>query len=131
DAIVEVTETGSSLKANNLRIVDTLLESTTRFIASHAAWAHPWKREKIEHLVLMLTGVLAAAGRVGLMLNVQRKDLPVILLLLPALQKPTISALADEGWVAVNTVLEEKVVRDLMPRLKANGAQGIVEYPLN
>lgn len=131
DAIVEVTETGSSLKANNLRIIDTLLESTTRFIANHTAWKDPWKREKIEHLVLMLTGVLAAEGRVGLMMNVRRRDLPVVLLLLPALHKPTISALADEGWVAVNTVLEEKVVRDLMPRLKANGAEGIVEYPLN
>lgn len=131
DAIVEVTETGSSLRANNLRIVETLLESTTRFIANHGAWKDPWKREKMEHLVLMLEGVLKADGRVGLMMNVRRKDLPVILLLLPALQKPTISALADEDWVAVNTVLEEKVVRDLLPRLKANGAQGIVEYPLN
>lgn len=131
DAIVEVTETGSSLRANNLRIVETILESTTRFIANPGAWADPWKREKIEHIVLMLQGVLNAAGKVGLMMNVPRPKLDSILNILPALERPTISALAEEGWVAVNTVLEEKVVRDLMPRLKAAGAMGIVEYPLN
>lgn len=131
DAIVEVTETGSSLKANNLRIVDTVLESTTRFIANKAAWSDAWKRQKIEHVVLMLEGVLNADGRVGLMMNVRKDDLTQVLSLLPALKNPTISALADEKWVAVNTILEEKVVRDLLPRLKSSGAQGIVEYPLN
>lgn len=131
DAIVEVTETGSSLAANNLRIVATVLESTTRFIANHQAWADPWKRQKIEHIVLMLQGVLSAEGRVGLMMNVRRADLPKILELLPALKKPTVSPLSDDGWVAVNTILEEKVVRDLVPKLKRAGAQGIVEYPLN
>lgn len=131
DAIVEVTETGSSLRANNLRIVETLLESTTRFICNVQAWSDGWKREKIEHLVLMLKGVLNAEGRVGLMMNVRRGDLGRVLLLLPALQKPTISDLADGDWVAVNTVLEEKIVREILPRLKAQGASGIVEYPLN
>jgi ATP phosphoribosyltransferase len=131
DAIVEVTETGSSLRANNLRIVDTVLESTTRFIANHTAWADPWKREKIEHLVLMLKGVLNAEGRVGLMMNVPKSRLAAVLELLPALQRPTVSPLATDDWVDVNTILEEKVVRDLLPRLKAAGAQGIVEYPLN
>lgn len=131
DAIVEVTETGSSLKANNLRIVDTLLESTTRFIANRAAWKDSWKKDKIEHLVTMLVGVLSAEGRVGLMMNVRRADLQRLLTLLPALRNPTISSLADEGWVAVNTILEERLVRDIMPRLKSAGASGIVEYPLN
>lgn len=131
DAIVEVTETGSSLRANNLRIVETLLESTTRFIANHHSWADPWKREKIEHLVLMLIGVLHAEGKVGLMMNVRKQDLPRILDLLPSLKNPTISPLADDGWVAVNTILDEKQVRDLLPRLKLAGAQGIVETPIN
>lgn len=131
DAIVEVTETGSSLRANNLRIVETLLESTTRFIANHAAWADDWKREKIEHIVLMLQGVLQAEGKVGLMMNARRSSLSQVLALLPALKRPTISTLSDEGWVAVNTILEEKVVRDILPKLKAAGASGIVEYPLN
>jgi ATP phosphoribosyltransferase len=131
DAIVEITETGSSLAANNLRIVDTVLESTTRFIANHRSWADAWKREKIEHVVLMLQGVLNAEGRVGLMMNVKRSDLANVLSLLPALKNPTISALADDQWVAVNTILEEKVVRDILPRLKSAGAQGVVEYPLN
>lgn len=131
DAIVEVTETGSSLKANNLRIVETLLESTTRFIANHDAWRNGWKREKIEHLVLMLEGVLNAEGRVGLMMNVLKKDLGRVLELLPSLQNPTVAPLADSNWVAVNTILEERVVRDLLPKLRAAGARGIVEYPLN
>ncbi|MFO0948363.1 MAG: ATP phosphoribosyltransferase [Planctomycetota bacterium] len=131
DAIVEVTETGSSLRANNLRIVETLLESTTRFIANRTSWSDPWKREKIEHLVLMLTGVLHAEGKVGLMMNVRKPDLPRILDLLPSLKNPTISPLADETWVAVNTILDEKQVRDLLPRLKIAGAQGIVETPIN
>jgi ATP phosphoribosyltransferase len=131
DAIVEVTETGSSLRANNLRIVETLMESTTRLIANHQAWGDEWKRNKIEHLVTMLQGVLDAEGRVGLMMNVQRQDLQRVLDLLPALQRPTISSLADENWVAINTILKEKIVRDLVPRLKSAGARGIVEYPLN
>jgi len=131
DAIVEVTETGSSLRANNLRIVDVVLESTTRFIANRAAWKDSWKRSKIERIVLMLEGVLAADGRVGLMMNVRRSDLARILLLLPALQKPTVSSLTDDEWVAVNTIIEEKVVRDLAPLLRQNGAEGIVEYAIN
>jgi ATP phosphoribosyltransferase len=131
DAIVEVTETGSSLRANNLRIVDTVLESTTRVIANRSAWSEPWKRSKIERIVLMLEGVLAAEGRVGLMMNVRRSDLARILLLLPALQKPTVSSLTDADWVAVNTIIEERTVRELIPRLKAAHAFGIVEYPLN
>jgi ATP phosphoribosyltransferase len=131
DAIVEVTETGSSLRANNLRIVDEVLTSTTRFIANRAAYADAWKRQKIDDLVLMLRGALAADGKVGLMMNVPRGRLAKVLALLPALQKPTISSLADEAWVDVNTVLDESVVRNIIPRLKAAGATGIVEYPLN
>lgn len=131
DAIVEVTETGSSLRANNLRIVDEVLQSTTRFIANHQAYADPWKRQKIEDIVLMLRGAMAAEGKVGLMLNVQRDNLSKILSLLPALQNPTISDLADKDWVAVNTVINESVVRHIIPRLKSAGGVGIVEYPLN
>jgi ATP phosphoribosyltransferase len=131
DAIVEVTETGSSLRANNLRIVETILESTTRFIANKASWTDPWKRAKIERIVLMLEGVLASEGKVGLMMNVRRSDLGRVLLLLPALQKPTVSSLTDDDWVAVNTIIEEKVVRELAPMLRDAGAQGIVEYPIN
>lgn len=131
DAIVEVTETGSSLRANNLRIIDTILESTTRFIVNRAAWADPWKQQKINNLVLMLQGVLVAEGKVGLMMNVRRENMRAILDLLPALRNPTIAPLADDGWVAINTILEEKQVRELLPRLKAAGAQGIVEYSIN
>jgi ATP phosphoribosyltransferase len=131
DAIVEVTETGSSLKANNLRIVCDLLQSTTRFIACHAAYADPWKRAKIDDIVLMIQGALAAEGRVGLMLNVSKADLPGVLALLPALQNPTISALSDPEWVAVNTIIDENTVRHIVPRLKQAGGRGIVEYPLN
>lgn len=131
DAIVDVTETGSSLKANNLRIVAELLTSTTRFIANPAAAADPWKRRKMADLVLMLQGAMAAEGKVGLMLNARRADVPAIVALLPALQKPTVSSLSDAEWVAINTILEESVVRTLLPRLKAAGASGIVEYPLN
>lgn len=131
DAIVEVTETGSSLRANNLRIIDVVLESTPRFIANRKSWLDSWKRSKIERIVLMLEGVLAADGRVGLMMNVKRSDLARVLLLLPALQKPTVSSLTDEEWVAVNTIIEEKVVRDLAPLLRENGAHGIVEYAIN
>ncbi len=131
DAIVEITETGSSLRANGLRIVETVLESTTRFVASHDAWADPWKRGKIEDIVLMLNGALAAEGKVGLMMNVRRSQLDDVVAALPALKQPTISSLSDPDWVAINTVVEERVVREIIPRLKQAGAQGIVEYPLN
>ncbi|MCE9552635.1 MAG: ATP phosphoribosyltransferase [Planctomycetes bacterium] len=131
DAIVEVTETGSSLKANNLRIVDEILQSTTRLIANKTAYQDPWKKQKIDDLALMLRGAIDAEGKVGLMMNVPRERLPHVLSLLPALQKPTISSLADENWVDVNTVLDESIVRRIIPRLKAAGARGIVEYPLN
>ena len=131
DAIVEVTETGSSLRANNLRIVCELLTSTTRFIANPAAAADPWKRQKMDDLILMLRGAMAAEGKVGLMMNVPRKVLDQVLATLPALQKPTISALSDPDWVDVMTILDEDKVRTLVPKLKAAGACGIVEYPLN
>jgi len=131
DAIVEVTETGSSLRANGLRIIETVLESNTKFIAHPVAWEDAWKRRKIETLVMLLQGAIEAAGKVGLMLNVRRDDLEKVLSILPALKRPTVSALSDSDWVAVNTVIEEKTVREIIPRLKAANAQGIVEYPLN
>lgn len=131
DAIVEVTETGSSLRANNLRIVAELLQSTTRFIANHAAAADPWKKKKMDDLILMLQGAMAAEGKVGLMMNVRKGELPAILKILPALQTPTISSLSDPEWVDVNTILDESVVRHIVPQLKQAGARGIVEYPLN
>jgi ATP phosphoribosyltransferase len=131
DAIVEVTETGSSLRANGLRIIETVLESNTKFIAHAGAWEDAWKRQKIETLIMLLQGAIEAAGKVGLMLNVLRADLEKVLSVLPALKRPTISALSDSDWVAVNTVIEEKTVREIIPRLKAANAQGIVEYPLN
>src|SRR6266568_5438009 len=131
DAIVEVTETGSSLRANGLRIVETVLESNTQFIANHAAWRDAWKRSKMETIVMLLRGAIEAAGKVGLMLNVRRADLDAALAVLPALKRPTVSNLSDPDWVAVNTVIEEKTVREIIPRLKAANAQGIVEYPLN
>ena len=131
DAIVEVTETGSSLRANNLRIVDEVITSTTRFIANRQAYADPWKKQKIDDIVLMLEGTMAAEGKVGMMMNVSRDNLSKVLALLPALQKPTVSDLADEDWIAVNTILDESIVRHIIPRLKAAGARGIVEYPLN
>jgi len=131
DAIVEVTETGSSLRANGLRIVDTIMESNTKFIASHAAWADAEKRAKMETLVMLLKSAIDAAGKVGLMMNVRREDLDNVLRALPALKRPTISHLSEPEWVAVNTVIEEKTVREIIPRLKAANAQGIVEYPLN
>src|SRR6202049_1214954 len=131
DAIVEVTETGSSLRANRLRIVDTVLESATVFIMNRAAAADSWKKEKAESLILMLQGAIAAASKVGLILNVRREDLDRVVAILPALKKPTISMLSDPEWVAVNTIVEESVVRQILPRLKAANAQGIVEYPLN
>jgi len=131
DAIVEVTETGSSLRANNLRIVDEVLRSTTRLIANHRAYADPWKKQKIDDMALMLKATMAAEGKVGLMMNVPRDKLKSVLSLLPALQQPTISSLADESWVDVNTILDETVVRHIIPRLRSAGARGIVEYPLN
>ena len=131
DAIVEVTETGSSLRANGLRIVETVLESNTKFIANHAAWDIPEKREKMETLVMLLRGAIEASGKVGLMLNVKRAHLDAVLAVMPALKRPTISNLSDADWVAVSTVIEEKTVRELIPKLKAANAQGIVEYPLN
>jgi ATP phosphoribosyltransferase len=131
DAIVEVTETGSSLRANRLRILDTVLESSTVFIINRKSADDPVKREKAENLVLMLQGAIAAATRVGLMLNVKREDLASVLAVLPALKNPTISTLSDSDWVAVNTIIEEAVVRQILPKLKAAKAQGIVEYPLN
>ena len=131
DAIVEVTETGSSLRANRLRIVDTVMESNTQLVANHTALGDAWKRTKIENIALLLKAAIEAQGRVGLMLNVRREDLEGMLALLPALQRPTISALSDAEWVAVNTIIEERTVRDLIPRLKHARAQGIVEYPLN
>ena len=131
DAIVEVTETGTSLRANHLRIVDEVLQSTPRLIANHQAYADPWKRGKIDDLALMLRGALAAMGKVGLMMNVPKVRLPGVLAILPALKNPTVSDLADKDWVAVNTVLDETIVRHIIPRLKEAGASGIVEYPLS
>jgi ATP phosphoribosyltransferase len=131
DAIVEVTETGASLRANRLRIVDTVLESATVFIMNREAGATSWKREKAENLILMLQGAIDATNKVGLMLNVRREHLDAVLAVLPALKNPTISTLSDPEWVAVNTIIEEAVVRQILPKLKAAKAQGIVEYPLN
>jgi ATP phosphoribosyltransferase len=131
DGIVEVTETGSTLRANRLQIIDTVMESNTQLIANEVALADTAKRQKIENIALLLRAAMEAQGKVGLMLNVKRADLPALLSLLPALQKPTISSLADDDWVAVNTILEERMVRDLIPKMKAVGGQGIVEYPLN
>ena len=131
DAIVEGTETGSTLRAHGLRIVDTVLESTTRLIASHAAFRDDWKREKMENIALMLRGAMEAKDRVGLMLNVRKEDLERVLGVLPALKRPTISTLSDPEWLAVNTVIEESLAWQVIPRLKEANAQGIVEYPLN
>jgi ATP phosphoribosyltransferase len=131
DAIVEVTETGSSLRANNLRIVCDILESTTRFIANRDAYRDPWKKEKIDDIVLMLRGAITAEGKVGLMMNVPRDRLDAVVAILPALQKPTVSSLSDPDWVAINTIIDENTVRHIVPRLKAAGATGIVEYPLS
>jgi ATP phosphoribosyltransferase len=131
DAIVEVTETGNSLRANKLRIVDTVMESNTQLVANRAAWADPWRRAKLEDLRLLLQGAIAAFGKVGLMLNVSRDRLDRVLAVLPALRKPTLSPLSDGDWLAVNTILDESTVRTILPRLKEAGAEGIVEYPLN
>ena len=131
DAIVEITETGSSLRANNLRIVDTLCETTTRMIANKEAYGDPWKKAKIDKIALLLQSVLAAEKKVGLMLNVSQDNLAKILEIMPALHRPTVSSLADAGWYALTTVVDEKVVRDIIPELLAAGAEGIVEYALN
>jgi ATP phosphoribosyltransferase len=131
DAIVEVTETGSSLRANKLRIVETVLESNTQLIANKASWSDPWKKKKLEDLKLLLEGAINALGKVGLMLNVHQKCLQAVLDVLPALKRPTVSHLSDTEWMAVNTILDESTVRTIIPRLKQAGAEGIVEYPLN
>jgi len=131
DAIVEVTETGSSLRANKLRIVETILESNTQLIANKSSWADDWKRKKLEDLKLLLDGAIAALGKVGLMLNVHKDNLQAVLDVLPALKRPTVSPLSDGEWLAVNTILDETTVRTIIPRLKAVGGEGIVEYPLN
>ena len=131
DAIVEVTETGSSLRANNLKILDTVMESNTVLIANRASWENPWKRQKLGNIKLLLEGAMLAFGKVGLMLNVHKDCLAAVLKVLPALKRPTISELSEPGWVALNTILDEKLVRLIIPQLKQAGAQGIVEYPLN
>jgi ATP phosphoribosyltransferase len=131
DAIVEGTETGSTLRANRLRIIDTVVESTTKLIANHDAWADPWKREKIEQLAILLRGALEAEAKVGLKMNVPKKNLETVIDQLPSLHTPTISAQSDPDWVAVEVITDEAVVRDIIPRLKKAGASGIIEYPLN
>ncbi|MDO8462499.1 MAG: ATP phosphoribosyltransferase, partial [Deltaproteobacteria bacterium] len=131
DAIVELTETGSSLRANNLRIVETILESTTLLIANKKSWKDRWKREKIENLSLLLQGAIAAEEKVGLKMNVPLAKLQKVVSKLPALHTPTISPQSDQRWVAIEVIIDEKVVRDLLPELKRAGAEGIVEYPLN
>jgi ATP phosphoribosyltransferase len=131
DAIVEVTETGSSLRANKLRIVETVMESNTQLIANVNSWKDSWKRRKLEDMRMLLDGAINALGKVGLMLNVEKKNLESVLGVLPALKKPTISPLSDGDWLALNTILDEATVRTIIPRLKEAGAQGIVEYPLN
>lgn len=131
DAIAELTETGRSLKANNLRIIETVLESTPRFIVNRESWKNNWKRNKIEQIVTLLEGAMLAEEKVGLKMNVNKENLRRVLALLPALREPTVSALQDDTWVAVETVIDEKLVRDLVYRLKEAGAEGIIEYPLN
>jgi ATP phosphoribosyltransferase len=131
DAIVEITETGSSLRANKLRIVDELMISTPRLIVNHEAWKDPWKRSKIETITLLLRGALEAEKKVGLKMNIAENNLARLLESLPALRNPTISSLSTKGWVAVETIIDEHVVREIIPQLKANGAEGIIEYPLN
>lgn len=131
DAIVELTETGRSLRANGLRIVEELLSSTTRFIANKKAWEDPWKRQKIENIAILLKGALAAEGMVGLKMNLQEKDLDNVMAMLPSLKRPTVSPLTLPGWMALEVVVEEKVVKKMIPGLKRAGAEGIIEYPLN
>ena len=131
DAIVELTETGSSLRANNLRIVDTVLQTNTQFIANKTSWDNPEKRKKIENIAMLLGAALEAGGKVGLKLNCPKSRLDALLADLPALRKPTISRLAEEDWVALETIMEEKIVREIIPILRAHGAEGFIEYPLN
>ncbi len=131
DAIVELTETGTSLRANNLRIVETILVSSTRFIANKRAWKDKWKRQKMENIVLLLKGALAAEEKVGLKMNVHKSMLKRVMSLLSAMHSPTISTLSDEGWFALEVMIDERIVRDIIPKLKSAGAEGIVEYPLN
>ncbi len=131
DAIVELTETGASLKANNLRIIDTICKSTTLIVANKTAWKNTWKREKIESVALLLKGALAAEEKVGLKMNVEEKNLKKVISILPAMKKPTISKLSQKGWCAIETIVDEKIVRNIIPKLEEQGAQGIIEYPLN
>ncbi len=131
DAIVELTETGQSLKKNNLKIVETICDSTTRFIANKSAWSDPWKKAKMESIVLLLKGALNAESKVGLKMNVAKENLDKVFKLLPALRKPTISTLTEDKWFAIETIVDELKVRDLIPKLKQSGAEGIIEYPLN
>ncbi len=131
DAIVEITETGSTLHSHNLKIIEVIMESTPRLIANKDSWKDRWKREKIKNISLLLNGALIAEGKVGLKMNLKKENLEKILKILPAMKKPTISPLADEKWVAIETIVDKKIVKDLIPELKKNGAEGIVEYPLN
>lgn len=131
DAIVEGTDTGSSLRANRLRIIETICESTTRFIANQASWQDPWKREKAQNLFMLLRGALEAEAKVGLKMNVPRSKLEAVIARLPALHTPTVSTQSDPDWVALEIIADEKIVRDLIPQLKKSGAEGIIEYPLN
>ncbi len=131
DAIVDLTETGSSLRANNLRIVETLCHSTTQFICNKKTWADPWKKQKMQHIGLLLQGALNAESKVGLKMNVNEQNLQKVISLLPAMKEPTVSSLSSKGWAAVETIIDEKIVRGLVPKLKEAGAEGIIEYPLN
>ena len=131
DAIVEVTETGASLRANGLRIIDTVCESTTQFIASKKAWQNSWKRKKIEKVVLLLKGAILAERKVGLKMNVSKKNIDKVLRILPAMKRPTVSPLSEKGWFDIDTIVDEEVVKEIIPRLKKAGVQGIIEYPLN
>ncbi len=131
DAIVELTETGSSLRANNLRIIETILVSSTRFIANKKSWKNSWKKQKMENIVLLLRGALSAEEKVGLKMNAPQKSLRRVMTLLSSMHSPTISELSDKGWYALEVVIEEQIVRDLIPKLRAAGASGIIEYPLN
>jgi len=131
DAIVEVTETGSSLRANGLRVIDTICESTTQFIVNKKAWQSPWKRKKIEKIVMLLKGAILAEQKVGLKMNVSKKNMDKVLAILPAMKRPTISSLSEKGWFDIDTIIDEQVVKEIIPRLKKAGAQGIIEYPLN
>jgi len=131
DAIVEVTETGASLRANGLKIIDTICQSTTQFVANKKAWQNPWKKKKIEKIVLLLKGAILAEQKVGVKMNVSKKNLDKVLKILPAMKRPTVSSLSEKGWFDIDTIIDEEVVKELIPKLKKAGAQGIIEYPLN